>query len=200
LSAYSCSSRSTQPSDVSSAATSRIGAKPLPEPGRERYLPPSVARNSSRMIWLAIRTTGARFRFASKIPRRRRFQGLKEHATAWLTSQAHRQKAPLPQGGAFAFAPGNEKPGKPAGRSQVKLGNQNADIRPRFDSVRSLFNRGTNIALKLLGWLRPRQAPIAVTRFTWLRHRRDVRLWPTAAPRAGSRGPACNAARLSTMA
>jgi hypothetical protein len=29
---------------------------------------------------------------------------------------------------AFAFAPGNEKPGKPAGRSQVKLGNQNADI------------------------------------------------------------------------
>lgn len=31
---------------------------------------------------------------------------------------------------------------------------------------------------------------------TWLRHRRDERLWSTAAPRAG----ACNAARLSTMA
>src|ERR1700716_496722 len=32
LSAYSCSSRSTLPGDVSSAATSRIGARPLPEP------------------------------------------------------------------------------------------------------------------------------------------------------------------------
>jgi hypothetical protein len=30
--AYSCSSRSTQPSDVSSAATSRFGARPLPKP------------------------------------------------------------------------------------------------------------------------------------------------------------------------
>ena len=31
-------------------------------------------------------------------------------------------------------------------------------------------------------------------------YRRDVRLWPPAAPRAGSSVPACNAARLSTMA
>jgi hypothetical protein len=40
----------------------------------------------------------------------------------------------------------------------------------------------------------------AVTRFTWLRHRRDVRLWPTGPSRIGSRVPACNAARLSTTA
>ena len=41
---------------------------------------------------------------------------------------------------------------------------------------------------------------VAATRFTWRRHRRDVRLWVTAPPRVGSRVPACNAACLSTIA
>ena len=31
-------------------------------------------------------------------------------------------------------------------------------------------------------------------------HREDVRLWRIAPPRTGSRVPACNAARLSTVA
>ena len=45
-----------------------------------------------------------------------------------------------------------------------------------------------------------RKFPVIPARVgTWLRHRRDVRL-ASAAPRAGSSVPACNAARLSTMA
>ena len=34
----------------------------------------------------------------------------------------------FPKMGFSLFAPGKEKPGKPTGRSQVKLGNRNVDI------------------------------------------------------------------------
>jgi hypothetical protein len=44
------------------------------------------------------------------------------------------------------------------------------------------------------------QGMASIWKLPWLRHRRDVGLLPTAATRAGSRGPACNAARLSSMA
>jgi hypothetical protein len=38
-----------------------------------------------------------------------------------------------------AFAPGNEKPGKPAGRSHVKLGSLNADIHNVRDPIPSVL-------------------------------------------------------------
>src|SRR5882672_6430774 len=94
---------------------------------------------------------------------------------------------------------------KPSSNSSFDHDRSDARTAEDKSAKSSSVNKSAKVVLMPTAEIPPRvtrtlSASIAVTCFTWLRHRRDERLWPPAAPRAGSSVPACNAARLSTMA